>query len=415
MLIYDFSTLSNVDFRASLKEHISDYDKYAEEKKEVLEYSHPEEYEAFYPPLVLHFLRTYMDDYRFVRYLLYLYDYIEKDLEVYLIMGTEFSNEDKELILKCIQNCYIRSRHIHLYRNKRMFKSVKGLLTFTSREQIVSHIKTVIQKSPEEYQQSRYRYETRVPYLIISGSDYSSEFPSNPKRTMVPQDEGSLLDLNYQRAFRLLFQTSPEYIRIGDYDDANPKFYNDRIIFLDIDGVLNRDDDFYGEPNHEFYNEDMVKELSRLIRITGGKVILTSSWRYAIQRKVKGIRERYDSILDQFLQLLHRENILIYGMTPDGDMQGNITRPLEIRTWLSKYPEIESFVILEDDTHWDWGYLRQNVVTTITKVSGEEETERRKKKLRPYETRDGLTRELADKAAEILLRKNAACLTGAPE
>ncbi|MGN1357566.1 MAG: HAD domain-containing protein [Succinivibrionaceae bacterium] len=64
--------------------------------------------------------------------------------------------------------------------------------------------------------------------------------------------------------------------------------YNDRIIFLDIDGVLNRDDHHYDEKRHEFYNENMVKELSYIIKKTGVKIILPSSWRGAISNYING-------------------------------------------------------------------------------------------------------------------------------
>ncbi|MBQ4487974.1 MAG: hypothetical protein II944_01535, partial [Ruminobacter sp.] len=100
----------------------------------------------------------------------------------------------------------------------------------------------------------------------------------------------------------------------------------------------------------------------------------------------------------------------ISGLTPDGDLNGSITRPLEIRSWLFSHPEIKSFVILDDDTFWTWGYLRQNVVTTTTLLSDEEIAELEKTTFNPARRIDGLTREFADKAAEILMRDNDACI-----
>lgn len=32
--------------------------------------------------------------------------------------------------------------------------------------------------------------------------------------------------------------------------------------------------------------------------------------------------------------------------------------------WLRRYWRTNAYVILEDDTFWEWGWLRNNVVTT---------------------------------------------------
>lgn len=409
-LFYDFSTLYNGDFHESLKEHLADYDAKAEERQKILKLEHPETRLEFYPPLVQHFIRTCVDDYEFVRYLVYLYANVKtsrstKDtLETYLVVGPEFTEEDKTLIMTCLKKCCIRSRHFDMsYPYYELFDSLKGILTFASRDRLISDIKDIIKTKPED-DEFYIEYEKEHPYVLISGSDYSDALP---ERSMIPQEEGAIVNFNCQRAFYLLFQTSGEFVSTGRYY-TNPKFYGDRIIFLDIDGVLNSDD--YGTEKHEYYNENMIKELGYLVRKTNAKIIVSSSWRGMLQSRIADCQTSYDSILDEFLRLLHQENIYIHGMTPSGHQRGGLTRPLEIRSWLNEYPEIESFVILDDDTFWNWGYLRQNVVTTMRKVSPEEAAERERKRIYPKEYTDGLTRELADKAAEILLRKNEACI-----
>lgn len=90
-------------------------------------------------------------------------------------------------------------------------------------------------------------------------------------------------------------------------------------------------------------------------------------------------------------------------------MNGGSTRPTEIRAWLDTFPRISSFVILDDDTFWDWGFLNHNVVTTMTELTPEEINN--KKRYSSQTTKDGLTRALADKAAEILLRTNDWCIS----
>lgn len=61
---------------------------------------------------------------------------------------------------------------------------------------------------------------------------------------------------------------------IDKYED---KF--EKVIFLDIDGVLN--DENNTTPN--YVNEQMVQRLKKIIDATGAEVILSSSWRHAFE------------------------------------------------------------------------------------------------------------------------------------
>ena len=407
ILFYDFSSFISIDFRKSLNEHLADYDEYIKKREKILKYDNPENWREFYPPLVQHFINTYFDNYEFLRYMLYLYNNIGKDeMEVYLITGTDFSEEEKDLIVKCLQKCCIRTQSIEYGSHDDISSTIKGLLTFSSRDKLISDINEIRDNATVNVDENNdYHIPGRdMPYLLISGNDYSDVFG---RHSMIPEKDGVIVNLNYQRAHYLLFGRNGEIFSTRSYE-TNPKFYGDRIIFLDIDGVLNRDGkDENG--NHEYFNEGMVKELSYLVKKTNAKIILSSSWKGYFINYIEGYGIN-DKNVTEFMKLLERENIKIYGMTPGGPLRGGISRPLEIRTWLAKYPEIESFVILDDDTFWDWGYLRQNVVTTKTRLSKEEIAELKKTKLFPEETRDGLTRELADKAAEILLRSHDACI-----
>ena len=383
ILFYDFSSFISIDFRKSLNEHLADYDEYIKKREKILKYDNPENWREFYPPLVQHFINTFFDNYDFLRYMLYLYNNIGKDeMEVYLITGTDFSEEEKDLIVKCLQKCCIRTQSIEYGSHDDISSTIKGLLTFSTKEKLISEINEIRDNATVNVDENNdYHIPGRdMPYLLISGNDYSDVFG---RHSMIPEKDGVIVNLNYQRAHYLLFGRNGEIFSTRSYE-TNPKFYGDRIIFLDIDGVLNRDGkDENG--NHEYFNEGMVKELSYLVKKTNAKIILSSSWKGYFINYIEGYGIN-DKNVTEFMKLLERENIKIYGMTPGGPLRGGISRPLEIRTWLAKYPEIESFVILNDDTFWDWGYLRQNVVTTKTRLSK------------------------ADKAAEILLRSHDACI-----
>ena len=133
-----------------------------------------------------------------------------------------------------------------------------------------------------------------------------------------------------------------------------------KIIFLDIDGVLNgyskwtgycykvfsklhllkfikRHYDLFGVRTHK------VKLLSKIVKKTGAKVVLSSSWRY-------GWYESYDKKTDREKELedkLMKYNITVIGITPK-DYSGN--RGLEIQEYMEYCGyTIDKFVILDDE------------------------------------------------------------------
>ena len=413
VMFYDFSSFSDVDFQTSLQEHLADYERSCNCKD-----SSNNTFEC-QPPVIQHFVKTYITDYFFIRYLIFLNSQKEnkQDLEVYLIMRSEFSEEDKEFLLNYIHNHYIPSNLFDLPSEDRSmnicsesFIDIKGILNFSTRDTLIEEIETILDPQSKDIDVD---IESTSRYVLISNNDYSDVFEEH---SIIPENETPIVNQNYLRARYEIFNYNGEYSSSCIHAYVSYKFNNDRIIFLDIDGVLNRDDHYYDEERHEFYNENMVKELSYIIKKTGAKIILTSSWRGAISNYINGNKSSYDHILKEFLKLLYKEQVFIYGFTPYYEPSGLITRPYEVISWLRENPTIRSFVILEDD-EWRWGCLRNNVVNTVTPLSEQEqeaiklEYERNGEFIySPVTTKDGLTRELAEKAIEILLHENDACI-----
>jgi hypothetical protein len=71
--------------------------------------------------------------------------------------------------------------------------------------------------------------------------------------------------------------------------------------------------------------------------------------------KDEGLRQLYEAFKENQLYIAGATPLIYNG--PDG-------RPLEIRTWLTRRPSVNKFVILDDDTFWMWGWLEPFVVTT---------------------------------------------------
>ena len=110
-----------------------------------------------------------------------------------------------------------------------------------------------------------------------------------------------------------------------------------KVIFLDIDGVLNSDEYFDKISNLDIQGIEQeidiekVKLLREAINETGAKVVLSSSWRYTRKgQQLKELLSNYEIYVDS---------------TPFIQNE----RGLEIKQWLSENQCIEDFVILDDE------------------------------------------------------------------
>lgn len=137
-----------------------------------------------------------------------------------------------------------------------------------------------------------------------------------------------------------------------------------KIIFLDIDGVLNG----YGFGDYlgwklvclfknkyikNLYrritdpcgvHESKVKRLSKIIRKTNAKVVMSSSWRHGWW---KCPYEDMFSDQKKLTDLFKKYNIEVIDITPNSV---NGKRDAEILQWLSKHEdEVENFIILDDE------------------------------------------------------------------
>ena len=121
-----------------------------------------------------------------------------------------------------------------------------------------------------------------------------------------------------------------------------------KLIFLDIDGVLNQK----GQQTQKTctVEEKQLVLLSDLIRQSGAAVILTSSWRLAVGEPWR------DPLL--------KGGIPVSGQT--ARLNGN-NRHREIELYLEEHAPVESFVIL-DDQAGRWGKLRKNCVLVNPKA-----------------------------------------------
>lgn len=141
-----------------------------------------------------------------------------------------------------------------------------------------------------------------------------------------------------------------------------------KVLFLDIDGVVNSEDSFaHGGDEYIGIDPYMAFLVGKItIAIDDLKVVLSSSWKHSPGGKEEVIK-RVTPLFD---------------VTPDvGAFRGD-----EIRAWLDAHPEVERYAILDDDNdfHED---QRPNFFRTSWKT--------------------GLTEEIMNKVIEHLNSSNA--------
>ena len=124
----------------------------------------------------------------------------------------------------------------------------------------------------------------------------------------------------------------------------------DKIIFLDIDGVLNNLGlNFAYESKWVEADPISVLLVSRLIKEAGAKVVISSSWRIGC-KDVEAFRYRMMNEWKERLNDADLSGILdnVVDLTPSLNHAGRI-RGQEIKSWLDDHP-VTSYVILDDDS-----------------------------------------------------------------
>ena len=163
-----------------------------------------------------------------------------------------------------------------------------------------------------------------------------------------------------------------------------------KIIFLDIDGVLNSMAYFKQNKgvSHAEISDYHLQMLAKIYHTCNAKIVLTSSWRELDDSPDIHVNAHYQYLLDE----LARYDMYIADKTPVIDMN----RPLEIKTWLDNQPNKNEivFVSLDDDFSKN-SYDKYGIGDYLVKTTfyGDD----------IYES--GLQQKHVDKAIEILNRE----------
>ncbi len=133
-----------------------------------------------------------------------------------------------------------------------------------------------------------------------------------------------------------------------------------KILFLDVDGVLNSKQTFSALKEGDVFPIDPYKAfmVGKIQLDTGCEVVLSSSWRHS-EKGVKQVNKRVVKLLD---------------CTPSSL---DAVRGWEIRTWLKDHPKVTRYAILDDEsfdmlyeqplfkTSWEEG-LTEEIAKNVT-------------------------------------------------
>ena len=103
-----------------------------------------------------------------------------------------------------------------------------------------------------------------------------------------------------------------------------------KVIFLDIDGVLNCSKTHNPRNLPYVIDPKLLTRFERLLERTGAKVVLSSTWRYD----------------PAGLFSAKRQGIPFIGVTPD---MPHKPRRKEILAWLKGHPKVARYVVIDDD------------------------------------------------------------------
>lgn len=136
---------------------------------------------------------------------------------------------------------------------------------------------------------------------------------------------------------------------------------NMKVIFLDIDGVLNSlAYDRERKENDGNIDETRLPLVKRVVDETQAKIVLSSSWRTHWNRNLS----LCDSVGKDMVALFAVYQLEIYDKTP---VLSSNDRAEEIRVWLNQNPTVTHFVIL-DDNRFGWGALQEYLVSTSYRI-----------------------------------------------
>ena len=134
-----------------------------------------------------------------------------------------------------------------------------------------------------------------------------------------------------------------------------------KVIFLDVDGVLNTNKTLYCDDSIEAH---LVQNLATIVEATGAEIVLTSNWRFS-----------------HYSLTVLKDAFRYFNLTIYSEIEDQFCRATEIKLWANKH-KVDKYVVLDDED--------------------ENLSARFQEKFIKIDFSKGLTREVAAKAIKLL-------------
>ena len=123
-----------------------------------------------------------------------------------------------------------------------------------------------------------------------------------------------------------------------------------KVIFLDIDGVLvTRNSIKYQYLNFPDdtdiqFGKKAVNNLNKLIHLTNAKIVISSTWR---------LFHSLENLIDIFKKQRVKGKIISTTSVERATIEEDIPRGQKIADWLDQHPDVEQYLIIDDDVQAD--------------------------------------------------------------
>lgn len=157
-----------------------------------------------------------------------------------------------------------------------------------------------------------------------------------------------------------------------------------KVIFLDIDGVLNTS---YTKYRDEVLDDFRLDYLAKIVNKTRAKIVLTSTWRYNLSKSLFSFKT-YNNSTKKLIESLKERGLKISALLPDTP---NNRRAEDISEFIKKH-KVTNFVILDDELfNYDSLKLSEHLLRTSFYEDNELDA--------------GLTQKMIRQAVQILNKK----------